>query len=250
MIGIFRSWRRQHLVRSPLPAAWQEILQQNAAFLTDLSTQHQQQVLNTVKVLVAEKNWEGCGGLVLEDEHRVTIAAQIARMTVSMPDEYFDEVRSVLIYPSAYLAQSQTGVGSGVVVESPSGRLGEAWYRGPVILSWADCLAAARRQTYGRNVVVHEFAHHFDMRNGRDADGVPPIESPEEAQRWVQTLRRDHQLLGNKCSSGVGSCMDCYGATSPSEFFAVATEVFFEEPEDFREEWPEFYELLQRFYQP
>jgi Mlc titration factor MtfA (ptsG expression regulator) len=245
-----RSRRRRKIAAQPFPAAWDSILKTNAYFYWNLSHDRQLRVRQYIQILVAEKNWEGCGGLVLRDEHRVTIAAQLAKFTRGNPEETFDQVRSILIYPDAYMARSHNQIGAGVIVESASGRLGEAWYRGPVILSWADVLTTSRGTGYGRNVVVHEFAHQLDMRNGSHADGIPVIESADFARRWVQTMPLAWERLIRECQSGISTCLDCYGATNQAEFFAVASEAYFELPDDLQSQWPEVYRLLNEFYDP
>ena len=248
MFSWLRTRRRLKILSRPFPASWNAILARNAVFTRGMQGRWLSQVKDAIKVLVAEKNWEGCGGLKIEDEHRVTIAAQIAKMTLGMPGEYFAETKSVLLYPQAYVAKSQQQIGSGVVVEGPSGRAGEAWYRGPVILSWDEVLATGRQKNFARNVVIHEFAHQLDMRNGAHADGVPVIESAEFAKRWVRVLRENYARLQEQCQNGVRSLLDCYGATNHAEFFAVASEVFFEEPEDLELEWPDLFGILAEFY--
>ncbi|MEM7479347.1 MAG: M90 family metallopeptidase [Planctomycetota bacterium] len=250
-----RNQRRRRWWKQELPLGWEDILSQNAQFLSEVDEESEQQVIRSVQIFVKEKNWEGCGGLKLTDEHRVTIAAQVAKMTLGLGagdirGEYFEEVKSVLVYPDAYLAKTQESVGSGVVLESQSGRLGEAWHRGPVILSWADVLATGRRENFARNVVIHEFAHHLDMRNGPMADGFPVIESREFARQWERVVKQGFDRLQQQCNSGYAQVLDCYGATNMAEFFAVASEAFFEEPYALDHHWPELFQVLNRFHFP
>lgn len=266
VFGWIRRWRRKRIVRSSFPTEWSAVLQRNVRFFDHIDEELLAQLCQCIQVLVAEKNFEGCGGLELTDEHRVTIAAHVARMSIGWirggsgqvlrDAEFFDEVRSILVYPDAYLAKSPQHIGSGVVMDTHSGRLGEAWYRGPVILSWSDVLASSRSDNDPRNVVIHEFAHHLDMRNGSEADGVPVIESVQQARQFVQVLHRDHARLVKQCSArgqmgqGQTGVLDCYGATSPSEFFAVACEAFFEQPDWLQAEWPDTFQELCAFYFP
>jgi MtfA peptidase len=242
-----RKRRRRKTTATPFPSAWESLLQRYTGFLAELSEAEQIRLRNSIKVFMAEKNFEGCAGQAMQDEQRIAISAQMARMTLGMPDEWFDEVRSILLYPDAYVAKSQEMIGS-VVVEGQTARAGEAWYRGPVILSWADVLATARQHNHGRNVVIHEFAHQLDMRNGRHADGIPVIENAALAHEWYQTLQQEFHRLTAFCQAGARTSMDCYGATNHAEFFAVASESFFEQPQQFHFEWPDVYRLLARFY--
>lgn len=248
MFGWLRKNKRRRLVAKPFPADWEDILAINATFLKSFDGQQQARIRHSIQILVAEKNWEGCGGLSVTDEHRVTIAAQIARMTVHFDAEFFDAVLSILIYPSAYLAKSQTQLTGGVIVEGSSGRLGEAWHRGPVILSWNEVQENVRSRYPQRNVVIHEFAHQLDMRNGSDADGFPTLESADSARQWSRVMPAAFEKLAHKCQYGIPTVLDCYGATNPAEFFAVASESYFEQPVELEDQWPDVFELLDDFY--
>ncbi len=240
--------KRRRIVAKPFPEDWDDILAINASFMESLGDRQQARIRQSIQILVAEKNWEGCSGLSVTDEHRVTIAAQIARMTVHFDAEFFDAVLSILIYPSAYLANSQTQLSGGVIVEGSSGRLGEAWHRGPVILAWNEVLENARSRFPQRNVVLHEFAHQLDMRNGSHADGFPTLESADSARRWSHIMPAAFEELTHKCQFGIPTVLDCYGATNPAEFFAVASESYFEQPSELEAQWPDVYELLDDFY--
>ncbi len=244
----FRQRRHKRITARPFPAAWVEILDINAGFIHDRSEAYQTKIRQAIQIIVAEKNWEGCGGLKLTDEHRVTIAAQMARMTVKFQADYFDDVLSILIYPAAYLARSQKQIAGGIIIEGNDGRLGEAWHRGPVILSWADVLDSVRDPFANRNVVIHEFAHQLDMRNGGQADGFPAIESLTTASRWAQVMPAAFAELQVLCQQHQPTILDCYGATSQAEFFAVASESYFESPEALEFQWPAVFLLLDEFY--
>ncbi len=247
MFGWFRNKRRRRLAASAFPEEWEAVLRENADFFWQLEPYQQRRIRAAILVFANEKNFEGCGGQVITHVHRVTIAAQMARLTLGFDQEWFDAVKSILVYPDAYRAQSKELLGA-TVIEGDSERLGEAWYRGPVILSWVDVLASSRGENFGRNVVVHEFAHQLDMQNGSHADGVPVIEDSRLAQLWLDTLHRDYQQLTALCQAGTPTTLDCYGATNHAEFFAVCSEAFFEQPQQLRFEWPEMYGLLGRFY--
>jgi len=244
----FRKFRRRSLQARPFPPEWSEIVSRNVPSSLHLPAEQQHRLRQAIHVWVAEKNWEGCGGLLIEDEHRVTIAAHAARLMLGFEDDYVDEVVSILVYPSAYEAHSREYLGGGVVLEGPSSRAGEAWRRGPVILSWPDVLGAGRFQRRHQNVVLHEFAHQLDMRNGGAADGIPVIESASEADEWRQVTGRDFDRLSHLCHVGMMTMLDCYGATNAAEFFAVATEAFFESPARLAIEWTDLYRVLSRFY--
>ncbi len=232
----------------PFPDAWVAILRENVGLYAHLSADEKSRVRNYVQIFVAEKNWEGCGGLTMTDEVRVTIAALVAIQALGFDREYFDRVLSILVYPDAYVAPGRTVAPGGIVLENDSARSGEAWYRGPVVLSWDDVLAGARRERLGRNVVFHEFAHQLDMLNGQVADGTPPLETREQFARWTEVTGAQYRQLVDRCHHGHRTLIDCYGATSPSEFFAVATETFFERPLAMSELHPALFDLFREFY--
>ncbi|WP_339747290.1 M90 family metallopeptidase [uncultured Rubinisphaera sp.] len=233
----------------PLPKAWQKILDRNAAFRTQLDPATQKRLDLGIAVFVRDKYWEGCGGLELNDEHRVTIAAHALRITLGFEEDYFDDVKTILVYPATYQVHAKENVGGGIVVEGPSTRLGEAWYNGPVILAWSDIESQILKRGNPRNVIVHEFAHQLDYRNGMDADGVPPIESAEQATRWLEVMKRESEKLCKICRHrGKRSVLDCYGTTNRAEFFAVSTESFFEAADQLSQECPDLFEELKGFY--
>lgn len=240
--------RRRKLIARPFPAAWLEVLQSNLHHYARLTAAEQARVRDYVQVFVAEKHWEGCGGLQLTDEMKVVIAGLVAVLVLGFPPTYFDAVITLLVYPAGYVAPESTTNRGGVIVEGSSARLGEAWYRGPVILSWSDVAECGRGMSGGRNVVAHEFAHQLDMLNGRQTDGVPPFESEDQRRRWNDVMAREHRRLVRAYELGEPTVLDYYGATSRVEFFAVATESFFEAPGALRTYNPELYAVLREFY--
>ena len=248
VFGWLKRRGRRKLLAQPFPAAWHGLLQRNVRLYDRLTDAEQAKVRDDLRILVAEKNWEGCGGLLLDDEHRVTIAGQIAVLVLGFVHQYFDRVQSILVYPDAYVAPDETVIEAGIVLEGDSPREGEAWYRGPVVLSWPDVLAGGRGPNAGHNLVFHEFAHQLDMLNGHTVDGIPPLESAERSAHWTRVMSRHYEDLVHDCARGRRGLLDCYGATEMSEFFAVATETFFQRPVPMRERHPQLYKLLRGFY--
>ncbi len=240
--------RRRRIRQQPFPPSWLGFLAKNVACYQRLSVEEQAKLRADVSVLVAEKNWEGCGGLEMSDEVRVTIAAHIAILCLGFNEEYFEMMESILVYPDAYTAKGQTQLGGGVILEGPSNREGEAWYRGPVVLSWKDVLKDGRRDNDGHNLVLHEFAHQLDMQNGRVTDGVPPLSSQTLLDRWQEVVNASFQRLCDDCRRGRPTVLDCYGTTNLAEFFAVATECFFERPIRMHREEEALYAVLSEYY--
>ena len=139
------------------------------------------------------------------------------------------------------------GIGGGVVLEGDSDRLGEAHYRGPVVLSWDEVLEAAGNPGRGEDLVYHEFAHKLDMLNGA-ADGVPPIDDVELVKRWLRVLPAELNRLRRDTDAGRHTLLDPYGGTNEAEFFAVASECFFDLPVEMKEQHPRLYDLWREFY--
>ena len=246
---LLKRWRRRKILAQPFPQAWDEIVTANVVHDRHLNADQRRKLRRLIQVFVAEKNWEGCGGLTLTDEMRVTIAALACLLVVGMAeDQYFDNVLSILVYPTAYVAPGTHASEVGVVRDGGQTRLGEAWWRGPVILSWSDTLAGGRMEAPGSNLVLHEFAHQLDMMNGRVSDGTPVLETTRQFDRWIAVLGPEFDRLVESCHRGHHAFIDCYGATDPAEFFAVLTEAFFERPHSIRTHHPDVYEVLQDFY--
>ncbi len=201
-----------------------------------------------VQILLAEKNFEGCGGLAMTDEIRVTIAAQAAVLLLHRDTKYYPTLKSILVYPSAYFAPMKARQPDGTIIEGPQARLGESWFRGSLVLSWSDVKRGADIEGDGRNVVYHEFAHQLDGEDGV-MDGTPLLESSNCYGQWARVLGGEFEQLTEEVHNGFRPLLDAYGATNPPEFFAVATELFFERPTAMRSRYPELYDQLACFYQ-
>ena len=240
--------RRQALRAAPLPARWVDVLDEHVGHYAFLGGEERSKLHDDLRILIAEKNWEGCGGLELNDTIRVTVAGQAALLLLGFEDEYYDHVQSILVYPAGFLVPTQEHDEAGVVHQREDARLGEAWQRGPVILSWADAQYGGRDAEDGTNVVLHEFAHQLDMAE-RAADGTPLLRSREQYRRWREVMTREYRHLVRASARGTATLLDQYGAKDEAEFFAVATETFFEWPRELRQEHPELYDLLKEYYQ-
>lgn len=240
--------RRNKIRRQPFADSWLRIIEENVAYFRRLTAAEQEKLKADTAVFVAEKNWEGCNGLEMTDEVRVTVAAQMSLLCLGFTDETFFMVESILVYPDAYVAPSQTSLGGGVVLEGESDREGEAWYRGPVILSWADVLEDGQRDHDGNNLVLHEFAHQLDMQGDRVVNGTPLLSSNAQYHRWQQVVGSSYRRLVADCHRGHRTLIDCYGASDIGEFFAVATECFFEYPRALRQQDPNLYEIFAEYY--
>jgi Mlc titration factor MtfA (ptsG expression regulator) len=238
--------RRRQLLAEPFPPAWLEYLQKNVAHYRFLSAAEQARLRDDLRIFVAEKSWEGCGGLTMTDEIKVTIAVQACLLVLGLEHNYYDRVQSILVYPRGYLAPEPHADRAGIVHEG-EGRLGEAHYRGPVILSWAEVLTDGRNPNRGKNLVFHEFAHQLDMLDGV-IDGTPPLRDRAQYRKWQQVMTAEYQRLIDDSERGRATLLDEYGTTDEAEFFAVATECFFDLPVQMKRRHPQLYELLRDYY--
>ena len=207
----------------------------------------QMQVKKHVQVLVAEKPFIGCAGLVITDEMRVLIAAQAALLLLNRGAGYFENLRQVLVYPGAFVVDRAEPGEGGITHESRRALSGESWQQGQVLLSWDDVLAGAANPEDGHNVVIHEFAHQLDQERGR-ANGAPWLGRREGYARWAAVLQREFDALHQRLHQGFGGVIHPYAATNPAEFFAVVSEHFFEQPAALASAHPALYAEFARLY--
>ena len=196
--------------------------------------------------ILDEKQFIGCDGLEITDEMRLTIAANACILLLKRDKRCFPGFTSILVYPDTYVARDIKHDGL-VEIHEESVRAGESWQRGPVVLSWADVVRGTMNQHDGHNVVLHEFAHKLDEEN-TIMDGLPVLRESADYAAWAQVLSREYESLQSSVDHGEHTVLDGYGATSPAEFFAVATETFFEKPLQMKNMLPELYEQLKKFY--
>ena len=240
--------RREKLRTQPFPPAWLEIIEKNVALYRRLSEADKKEIQGHILVFLSEKNFEGCGGLDVTDEIKVTIAAQACVLLLHRETDYYPGLYSILVYPGAFIAKEHLEIAPGYYGETEQVHLGESWKRGALILSWDHVLADAWDVHGGRNVVLHEFAHQLDTEDGY-ANGPPPLSHRSRYVSWARTLERDYKTLQRDAEEGRSTVLDEYGATDPAEFFAVATECFFEKPVELQREHPELYEELKLYFQ-
>jgi len=250
MLGWLRARRRRKWAELPFPAEWDAIIGRNVAYDNLLDDSERARLRDFVQVFLREKSFEGCGGLELDDEIRVTIAAQAGILLLGREHEYYRNVQSILVYPSTVITPDRP-LGSFEISDAPRPKgvpiLGEAQLRGPVILVWDAVVKGARHPEQGHDVVYHEFAHKLDMLDGA-ADGTPPLATREEMARWVEVCEKEFLELQSRVKRGRKTFLNEYGATNEAEFFAVATEFFFDRPGAMQKHEPALYDLLREFY--
>lgn len=241
----FKNRRRLKLLAQPLAVEWQAIIERNVAVYARLSSEQQRRLRDCTQIILAERPFEGCRGLVMTDEVQVTIAAQAALLLLGEEGYYFDRVPSILVYPAAYVREHSLGWQG--PVDQDSEMLGESWHRGSIILSWPAVLAGGRDAGDGQNLVLHEFAHHLDGLDG-EMGGTPPLLRRSAQRHWHDVFDREYRTLCDDVEQGRVTLLDPYGATNQAELFAVATECFFERPLELRERHAELFECLSGFY--
>lgn len=246
MLSWFRNRRRARLLKQPFPPEWLEVLHE-LNFYRLLTPAEQEHLQRDVQVFVAEKHWEGVR-IELTEAMRVRVAAHACYIILGLDLSCYDRTMSILIYPDAYSVPQEFALQGGGMVIGRSQRLGENWYRGPIILSWPDVLAAGSDTARTHNLVYHEFAHELDTLNGRSVDGTPLLDSPELARRWEAVISRGYERLCFDCRYGRETLLDCYGAQDRGEYFAVATEAFFQQPVRMLRRESDLYELLSAYF--
>jgi len=244
------NYRRRKLTQAPFPPAWEEIIRRNVAHYCMLDDAERAHLRALIQVFIAEKNWEGCGGLTLTDEIRVTISAQACLLLLGLPHDFYRNVESILVYPSTVVPpQRRLGFFETTFAPLSPERpiMGQAFQQGPLIIAWDAALRGSRRPGSGHNVVYHEFAHKLDMQDGT-ADGTPPLTNFALYRDWVKIFSREFLRLRDDVENGRDSFLDPYGATDEAEFFAVATEQFFDQPRLMVEHAPDLYRVLKEYF--
>ncbi|MDA8161572.1 MAG: zinc-dependent peptidase [Desulfobacteraceae bacterium] len=250
MFHWLRDRRRAEARKRPFPSEWEAFVRSNVAHYCMLDNSERAELLSMIQVFLEEKHWEGCGGLQLTNEIRVTIAAQACLLLLGLPHDYYRDVESILVYPSTVVPpEHRPGEFERVVgpVEPAVPILGQAVNWGTVILVWDAVVHGARHPELGHNLVYHEFAHKLDMLDGA-ADGTPPIADRDQLAEWVAVCSREFMRLRHLAGEGHKTFLDAYGAKNEAEFFAVATEEFFDRPLDLQKHAPDLYHVLSAYY--
>lgn len=239
--------RQRDKIRSqPFPKQWRGILRRNVPYFYSMPTDLQLQLKQHILVFLDEKEFFGFEGIKITDEIRVTIASQACLLLLNRKTDYYPKLKSIYVYPAAFIAKHKSADSAGVLQDHHRVLSGESWELGRVVLSWKDTHHGALVFNDGHNVVIHEFAHQLDQETGV-ANGAPFI-SHKNQKCWSEVLSREFEHLQQQAARGEESLLDHYGATNPAEFFAVASEVFFERPAVMQIKHAELYKQLQGLY--
>jgi Mlc titration factor MtfA (ptsG expression regulator) len=243
-----KRWRRRRLRARPFPAAWKSVVARNLPIFRRLPEDDQAELCAHIQIFLAEKYFEGCGGLEITDEMRVTIAAQACLLLLHRKTDYYPQLITILVYPSAYITHEDRYIGNNIWEEGPDGLLGHTAPRmGSLVLAWDEAKRGGAYPTDGTNLVLHEFAHQLDFEDS-ETDGVPLLAGRFEYLSWSRIMSREFQKLRAADEENTPTVLDTYGSTNPAEFFAVATEAFFERPAALRANHPDLYGELARFF--
>lgn len=237
-----RRARLRQLRRKPLQPQHLQILEGEWPVWRHLDSQERQQLTGDLQVFLHEKAFIGCDGLVVEERMRVLIAAQACLLLLNRDTDVYPDLATVLIYPGAWIAPDIETDGA-IVTEGFSERIGESWDRGQVVLAWDAIEADLDGSGDGFNVVLHEFAHQLDAEDGV-ANGAPIIDQPQHRHEWARVLSEVFEAI----QKTPHPLLDDYAATDPVEFFAVATEVFFERGAELARISPALYAQLRNYY--
>ncbi|MDJ0727898.1 MAG: zinc-dependent peptidase [Prochloraceae cyanobacterium] len=247
LLPIITEFRRDRIRNKPFPPRWKFILRKNFLIYKSLPKNLQSRLKGHIQVFMAEKQFIGCDGLELNDDIKVTIAAIACLLLLNERGEYYPKLRSILVYPTAYMVTTRQAFGDYGIAESKEARLGESRSRDLVILSWEQIKYDLNHWQDGHNVILHEFAHQLDQEDGI-ANGVPILSKKQDYLNWAKFFTREYKQLIADVKNGQKTVMYSYATTNPAEFFAVATETFFEKPQEMEQNLTNIYNLLKNYY--
>lgn len=247
--------RRDKLRSTPFPLPWRRIVERLCPFYHRLPPEDRRELEGHVQVFMAEKQFEGCAGFSLNDEHKVCIAAHACLLLLHRDTDYYPSLRTILVYPGTFVVPISRHVGSGIIEESQQARAGESWEEGALVVAWDAIITAIDYPGNGHNVVLHEFAHQLDYEDGQ-TNGAPQLGHREPRRlrqrryaEWSRVMKGEYERLRQQVERGEATILRDYAATNPAEFFAVATEHFFGRPHELQRSHPELYDQMKWYYQ-
>lgn len=241
-------FKRRQIRREPFPHAWRQIIRRRMPYFSSMPTDLQLQLKKHIQVFIAEKEFLGQEGITINDDIKVTVAAQACLLLLNRKTDYYPNLKTIVLYPGAFVKKQMQSDQIGLHSEKTSVMLGESWQFGRIVLSWQHTVEGARSPNDGANVVIHEFAHQLDQETG-SANGAPALGKRTSYKRWSKVFEREFKQLKRQTEQGLTSLLDSYGATNPAEFFAVASEVYFEQSQLLYQQHRSLYQQLKKFYQ-
>ncbi|HVB48768.1 MAG TPA: M90 family metallopeptidase [Burkholderiales bacterium] len=244
-MGWLAAWRRRRvLARHRVDDALWHRVTGRLPFLRGLDAEQLRRLQQLALLFLAEKEFAPVRGLVLDDAMRLSIAVQACLPILELALDWYAGWTGIVVYPSDFKVKRSEMDQDGVLHEWHDELAGESWPGGPVVLSW-DAIEGARNAEI--NVVIHEFAHKLDMANGV-ANGVPPLHAGMDRAAWCAAFASAYERFCDALERGRHTWLDPYAAEDPSEFFAVLSEAFFEQPHELRRRYADVYEQLRLFY--
>ena len=242
-MGWLKDWKhRRVLARHSIDHALWNATVASLPFLQGLSAEEMQRLRDMALLFLAEKQFTGAHGLEVTDAMRVSIAAQACLPILELGLDWYAGFTGIVVYPGDFRVRRAETDEHGVVHEWDDELAGEAMPGGPVVLSWD-----ATANDPEINVVIHEFAHKLDMLNGA-ADGLPPLHAGMDRAAWTAAFKEAYAGFCDALERGKDTWLDPYAAEHPSEFFAVISEAFFEQPAETKHRYPDVYHQLRLFY--
>lgn len=233
--------------KQAFPETWQQTLLERLPFVAKMPAAEQEQLRLLIKVFLADKTFYGCAGQTIDDDIRVTVAAQACLLLLNQNRAPYPDLDSILVYPSTFVATREVANELGLVSTNHMALLGESWSQGKVVLAWDNVEQGVKNLQDGHNVVLHEFAHQLDHESG-STNGAPVLTTRGAYKSWAHVFSKEFEELQEDAEQGRKSLLDHYGATNPAEFFAVATETFFERPKEMARHHKELYQQLKQYY--
>lgn len=240
-------YRLQLALARPFPRRYAKILRENVPVYNRLPADLQLQLKRLIQQFLHQKKFVGCDGLTITDEIKLTIAGNACLLLLNRPTLVYPELSFVLVYPSAFVVQHSEIAADGLVTDDKQTLLGESWSDDRVILAWDRIQRGNAELNPGSDVVLHEFAHQLDSESG-STNGAPYLVSKERYARWSAVFLQEFALLQEAVQHHALTVIDPYGATSPAEFFAVATEAFFKKSAALGQQHPALFAALNEYY--
>lgn len=244
---ILQYLRRLWILRKPFPKSWLKVLNNRVPVYRQLPNPEREKLHQRIQIFLDEKIFEGCGGFTISEESKVIIAAHACMLILEETSGYYPSLKSILVYPSDYVAPVYEQDAVGVVTEGWESRSGESWNPGNIVLSWKDIERDLKNPNDGNNLIYHEFAHQLDYQYGLSS-GIEEDGETDSEDEWTLELARCYRSLIKKAHRGRQDVLDLYGATAPAECFAVTTECFMEKPEALQKHYPELYRHMKSFF--
>ncbi|GGW98697.1 M90 family metallopeptidase [Undibacterium macrobrachii] len=239
--------RLRYVLTRAFPSAYSKILRQNLPGYSRMPTDLQMQLKRRIRQFLYEKTFVGCGGLEINDEIRVTIAARACMLLLNREMDVYPKLSHILVYPSAFIAPRQQMAAGGIVTHTNQTLSGESWSDGRVILAWDQIVNNPQNEEMGQDVVIHEFAHQLDSEDG-SVNGAPGLASTTAYRNWSQVMTQEFDNLQSAIERNEMTIIDPYGATNPAEFFAVSTEAFFKKSHELAYYHASLFALLNAYY--